>query len=90
MRNLKKLLALTLAMVMAFSLMLTANAAVKYDDYTDKDSITDEFTEAVQVLTGLEVMQGDEKGFRPSDKITRAEAAAVIYRCIRTMAPSPM
>ena len=36
MRNLKKLLALTLAMVMAFSLMLTANAAdVKYDDYTD-------------------------------------------------------
>ncbi len=82
MRNLKKLLALTLAMVMAFSLMLTANAAVKYDDYTDKDSITDEFTEAVQVLTGLEVMQGDEKGFRPSDKITRAEAAAVIYRAV--------
>ena len=82
MRNLKKLLALVLAMVMAFSLMLTANAAVKYDDYQDKDSITDEFTEAVQVLTGLEVMQGDEKGFRPSDKITRAEAAAVIYRAV--------
>ena len=86
MRNLKKLLALTLAMVMAFSMMLTASAAVKYDDYQDKDSITAEFTEAVQVLTGLEVMQGDEKdgvkGFRPSDKITRAEAAAVIYRAV--------
>ncbi len=82
MRNLKKLLALVLAMVMAFSLMLTANAAVKYDDYQDKDSITAEFDEGVRVLTGLEVMQGDEKGFRPSDKITRAEAAAVIYRAV--------
>ena len=84
MRNLKKLLALTLAMVMAFSMMLTASAAVKYDDYQDKDQITEEFKEAVQVLTGLKVMQGDEKdgvkGFRPGDTLTRAEAAAIIYR----------
>ena len=83
MRNLKKLLALTLAMVMAFSLMLGASAAdVKFEDYPDKDSITAEFTEGVQVLTGLKVFQGDEKGFRPGDKITRAEAAAVIYRAV--------
>ena len=81
MRNLKKLLALVLAMVMTFSLMLSASA-VDFDDYQDKDSITAEFEESVAVLTGLEVMQGDEKGFRPSDKITRAEAAAVIYRAV--------
>lgn len=81
MRNLKKLLALTLALAMAFSLMLGASAAdVKFEDYPDKDSITAEFTEGVQVLTGLKVFQGDENGFRPSDKITRAEAAAIIYR----------
>ena len=81
MRNLKKLLALVLAMVMAFSLMLSASAAdVKFEDYPDKDSITAEFVEGVQVLTGLKVFQGDENGFRPSDTITRAEAAAIIYR----------
>ncbi len=79
MRNLKKLLALVLAMVMAFSLMLSASA-VDFSEYPDKDSITPEFTEGVQVLTGLKVFQGDEKGFRPSDKITRAEASAIIYR----------
>ena len=81
MRNLKKLLALVLAMVMAFSLMLSAGA-VDYEDYPDKDSITAEFVEGVQVLTGLKVFQGDENGFRPSDQITRAEAAAVIYRAV--------
>ena len=79
MRNLKKLLALVLAMVMAFSLMLSASA-VDYKDYPDTDSITAEFDEAVRVLTGLKVFQGDEKGFRPADTITRAEAAAIIYR----------
>ena len=83
MRNLKKLLALVLAMVMAFSLMLSASAAdVKFEDYPDKDSITAEFVEGVQVLTGLKVFQGDENGFRPGDEITRAEAAAVIYRAV--------
>ena len=79
MRNLKKLLALVLAMVMAFSLMLSAGA-VDYKDYPDKDNITEEFKEAVQVLTGLKVFQGDEGGFRPGDTITRAEVAAIIYR----------
>ena len=79
MRNLKKLLALVLAMVMAFSLMLSAGA-VDYKDYPDKDNITEEFKEAVQVLTGMKVFQGDEGGFRPGDTITRAEVAAIIYR----------
>ena len=83
MRNLKKFLALALAMVMAFSLMLTASA-IDYDKYTDKDTVTEEFEEAVAVLSGLKIMEGDgpddAKTFRPADTITRAEAAAVIYR----------
>ena len=79
MRSLKKLFALVLAMVMAFSLMLSASA-VDYKDYPDKDNITEELKEAVQVLTGLKVFQGDEGGFRPGDTITRAEVAAIIYR----------
>ena len=83
MRNLKKFLALVMAMVMSFSLMLTANAASKYDqvkEWTDKDQVTEEFIKAVDVLSGMKVYQGDENGFRPGSNITRAEVAALIYR----------
>ena len=85
MRNLKKLLALVLAMVMAFSLMLSASAASgDFDKYGDKDEITDTFKEAVQVLSGLDVLKGDgpddAKTFRPADTLTRAEAAVIVYR----------
>ena len=80
MRNLKKFLALVMAMVMAFSLMLTVNAANPVKTFDDAGSITEEFVEAADVLTGMKVFQGDEGGFRPGDSITRAEVAALIYR----------
>ena len=82
MRNLKKFLALVLAMMMAFSLMLTVSAAeVKPSTgFSDKDGITEAFVEAVDVLGGMKVYKGDENGFRPGDTITRAEVAALIYR----------
>ena len=83
MRNLKKFLALVMAMVMSFSLMLTANAASKYDqvkEWTDKDQVTEEFVEAVDVLSGMKIFQGDDRGFAPGATITRAETAALIYR----------
>ncbi len=80
MRNLKKFLALVLAMMMAFSLMVTVNASASID-FTDKDSITDEFSEAIAVLEGLEVFEGyPDETFKPKNNITRAEVATIVYR----------
>ena len=80
MRNLKKFLALVMAMVMAFSLMLSASAANPVKTFDDADQITEAFVEAADVLTGMKVFQGDERGFAPGATITRAETAALIYR----------
>ena len=78
MRNLKKILALVLALVMSLSLMATAGAA----DFSDKDQISDKYSDAVTVLNGLEVFKGYDNGarFEPQGDITRAEVAAIIYR----------
>ncbi|MDR3767695.1 MAG: S-layer homology domain-containing protein [Butyricicoccus sp.] len=77
MKNLKKVLALVLAFAMAFTMMATAGAA-----YTDSADI--QATEAVDMLSALDIMAGDPDGsFRPNDTITRAEACRMIYS-IRT------
>ena len=84
MRNLKKFLALVLAMMMTLSLMVTVNAKDITADFTDADSVTEEFQEAVDVLNGMKVFQGykngDEFEFKPKEYITRAEVAAIVYR----------
>ena len=80
MRNLKKFLALVLAMMMTLSLMVTVNAAAD-SDFTDKDSITENFAEGVEVLKGMGVFEGYPDGsFGPKGEITRAETAAIVYR----------
>ena len=78
MRNLKKILALALALVMTLSLMTVANA------FNDDKDIDATYNEAVQVLTGLKVFKGvnDGSNFAPKQTITRAEVAAIIYRIV--------
>ena len=84
MRNLKKFLALVLAMMMALSMVATANAASWNSaggPFDDSKDVTPVFDEGVSVVTGMKIFEGDDNGdFRPSAYITRAEAAAVVYR----------
>ena len=82
MRNLKKILALVLALVMVVGVMSVATAATPGTGYSDDASIT-KYDEAVQVLTQLGIYRGNEKGnFNPSGSITRAEVAALVYRIV--------
>ena len=81
MRNLKKFLALVLAMMMAFSLMVTVNAKDVTTDFSDSESVTESFQEGLQVLAGMKVFEGYEDGtFKPKNNITRAEVATIVYR----------
>ena len=78
MRNLKKFLALVLAMMMVFSLMVTANAAA---DYTDRNTVSDEYQEAVDVTDALGIFRGrDGNTFQPQSAVRRDEFATVLYR----------
>lgn len=76
MRNLKKILALVLALVMSLSLMATAGAA----SFPDVDA-ENPYATAIEVLDGLKVFQGFEDGtFKPTDTLNRAQAAVLVYR----------
>ena len=78
MRNLQKILALALALIMSFSLVVTANAA-----FSDEADINETYNESVNVLAQLEVFRGYTDGsYQPQASITRAEVAAIIYRLV--------
>ena len=70
----KKLLALVLALVMTLGLATVgANAA----DFKDESSI--EYAEAVNVMSGIGVIQGDDNGnFNPKGTLTREQAAKIV------------
>ena len=73
MRNLKKVLAL----VLAFSMMLSV---VAFANFADVDADAD-YAGAAELLSALEFMVGDENGnFNPDNTITRAEMAAIVCR----------
>ena len=68
----KKLLALVLALVMTLGLATVgANAA-----YADADDIN--YKEAVDVMSAIGVLAGDETGFRPADTLKRSEGAKIV------------
>ncbi len=75
MKNLKKVLAL----VVVFTMMLSTVAFAAYPD-VDADA---DYATAVEVLSALKVLQGDDQGnFNPDANITRAEFAAVVCRAL--------
>ena len=75
MKNLKKVLALVVALTMVFT-------TVAFASYPDVDATAD-YAGAVELLSALEVLKGDENGnFNPDNTITRAEFAAVVCRAL--------
>ena len=73
MKNLKKLLALVLALMMVMSMMVTASAATFPDD-ADIDH-----KEAVDVMAAAGILVGDNKGyFNPDKNLERSSAAKLI------------
>lgn len=81
MRNLKKVLSLSLAMVMLFGMMVIGAGAATYTDVADGS----DKEEAIEVMTAIEVMQGPGNNqFNPKGTLTRAEAAMIVARAVMT------
>ncbi len=75
MRNLKKVLSLSLSLVMLLGLMMVGAGAAT--TYTDADDIT--YTEAVDVMSAVGVFNGTDSGdFQPNGDLTREQAAKII------------
>ena len=79
MRNLKRALSLALAAAMLISLMVVGASAA--ENYGDEASISQ--TEAVDVLTGLGIVGGDQNGnYNPTATLTRAEFCVMIANAL--------
>jgi hypothetical protein len=77
MKNTKRFMALLLALVLVFSSMTTAFAAV------NEDVVDTEFEATVGKLSAIGVMEGYPDGtFRPEGEITRAEFATIAIRAL--------
>lgn len=77
MRNLKRVLSLSLALVMVLGLMIVGTGA-SAADFTDQDEIVNE--DAVNTLVALNIIAGKDDGsyFDPTGIVTRGEMAKMI------------
>jgi predicted secreted protein len=57
-------------------------------DYHDIEGLSQEATNALVFASNTGLMKGDNQYWRPHDKITRAELAGVINRCLKLIAVS--
>ena len=74
MRNLKRVLSLALACVMVIGMMVMTTGAADFGDAAEI-----EYTEAVEVMVALGVLEGDDLGnYNPTDILTREQAAKII------------
>lgn len=73
MRNLKRVLSLTLASVMLLGMMVVGSSAADYADVTSEHN-----TEAIEVLQAAGIMVGDNGNFNPDQNVTRNEMAVVM------------
>ena len=77
MKNLKKVLALVLAVVMIMGVVTVASAKT----YTDVKA-TDNYADAIDALSSLKILDGfkdgDNYSFKSGDKFTRAQAAKIV------------
>jgi hypothetical protein len=79
MRNLKRVLSLALSLVMVLGLLVITSSAASTTttDFKDADEITN--VEAVEVLSALKVLEGDDNNnFNPTQILTRETAAKII------------
>lgn len=80
MRNLKRIGAMLMALVMAFSLRVTAFAAVEDTGFADVAADA-WYAEAVEYVRDNELMNGtSDTTFAPDDTVTRSMLAATLYR----------
>ena len=83
MRNLKKILALVLALMMVLSVMVFASAT-NLEDYADSEQVSEEYAEAVDVLSGMGILKGSEGKLYPKDYVQRSHVSTMIYRMMST------
>lgn len=77
----KKLLALVLALVMTLGLATVGSNAA---EFKDADKIHEDYVEAIDVVSAIGVMLGDEQGFRPTDTLKRSEGAKIVAYLVAT------
>ena len=77
MRNLKRALSLALASVMLMGMMVVGSSAASYPDVDDQDHV-----KAIEVLSAVGVIVGDNGNFRPDDSVSRNEMAVIMAKLI--------